>query len=244
MLSAALLLAALAQTAPPAAPAKPTPPAPPAPPAAPAAPATPAAPAAPPAAPEQGFTALFNGKDLTGWVGDTAGYMVENGAIVCGPKGTNLFTAGEYSNFTLRFEFQLTAGANNGIGIRAPLEGDAAYAGMEVQVLDSDDARYKDWLKPWQRHGSIYGVVAAKPNGMKPVGEWNSEEIKVTGRHVTVTLNGAVIVDADLDEATRNGTLDGKPHPGLARTSGHIGFLGHGDRVAYRNIRVKPEPGS
>ncbi len=228
MLSAALLLAALAQTAPPAAPAKPTPP---------------AAPAAP-AAPEQGFTSLFNGKDLTGWVGDTTGYMVENSAIVCGPKGTNLFTAGEYSDFTLRFEFQLSAGANNGIGIRAPLEGDAAYAGMEVQVLDSDDARYKDWLKPWQRHGSIYGVVAAKPGGMKAVGEWNTEEIQVKGRRVKVTLNGTVIVDADLDEATRNGTLDGKPHPGLARTSGHIGFLGHGDRVAYRNIRVKPEAGT
>ena len=105
------------------------------------------------------------------------------------------------------------------------MEGDAAYAGMEVQVLDSDDARYKDWLKPWQRHGSIYGVVAAKPGGMKAVGEWNTEEIQVKGRRVKVTLNGTVIVDADLDEATRNGTLDGKPHPGLARTSGHIGFL-------------------
>lgn len=243
----ALLCSANATTAPPATAAPPqTPPAaapapkPPEQPAPTERPAPPAPGAAAPApAPDQGFVELFNGKDLAGWTGDTAGYVVENGCIVCGPKGTNLFTAKEYSDFTLRFEFQLTPGANNGIGLRAPLQGDAAYDGMEVQVLDTDHDKYKGWLKPYQRHGSVYGVVEAKHEGMKPVGEWNTEEISLIGSRVKVTLNGTVIVDADLHVASKDGTLDGKPHPGLARTSGHIGFLGHGDRVAYRNIRIR-----
>lgn len=208
------------------------------PPAAPPAAPAPSEPAAPPRDAE-GFTPLFNGVDLTGWTGDTAGYAVEDGAIVCGPKGTNLFTQREYGDFTLRFEFKLTPGANNGIGLRAPLKGDAAYEGIEVQVLDSDHEKYKGWLKPYQRHGSVYGVVAAKPEAMKPVGEWNTEIIETKGSRIKVTLNGVVIVDADLAEASRNGTLDGQPHPGLSRTSGHIGFLGHGDRVAYRNIGIR-----
>ncbi len=196
------------------------------------------APTAPPA--EADFQSLFNGKDLAGWTGDTAGYTVEDGAIVCGPKGTNLFTAKEFGDFVLRFEFQLTPGANNGIGVRAPLTGDAAYDGLEVQVLDSDHPRYAGKIKPWQRHGSVYGIVEAKPQGMKPVGEWNTQEISLQGSRVRVTLNESIIVDADLAVAAKDGTLDGKPHPGLARTSGHIGFLGHGDKVSFRNIRIQP----
>ncbi len=230
--------AAAPSTAPPATPTAPST----APPAAPTAPPQQSPRVAPPLAPpaaEDGFVALFDGTDLTGWTGDTTGYVVEDGAIVCGPKGSNLYTAKEYADFTLRFEFKLTPGANNGIGLRAPLKGDAAYEGLEVQVLDSDHDKYKGWLKPHQRHGSVYGVVAAKPEGMKPVGEWNAQEISLVGSRITVTLNGSVIVDVDLAEAAKNGTLDGQPHPGLARTSGHIGFLGHGDRVAYRNVRIR-----
>jgi hypothetical protein len=196
------------------------------------------------AADETGFVALFNGRDLSGWQGDTAGYVVQEGAIWCGPKGTNLYTAGEYGNFVLRLEFQLTPGANNGVGVRAPLEGDAAYEGMEIQVLDDGHAMYKGKIKPWQHHGSVYGIAASQGStaALKPTGQWNSEEIVVDGRTVVVTLNGVEITRTNLDEATRNGTLSGHKHPGLARTSGHIGFLGHGDRVGYRNIRVKPLP--
>ncbi|NIR60685.1 MAG: DUF1080 domain-containing protein, partial [Gammaproteobacteria bacterium] len=75
----------------------------------------------------EGFVSLFNGEDLTGWVGATEGYFVSNGAIVCDPDtGGNLYTESEYADFVLRFEFRLTPGANNGLGVRAPLEGDAA----------------------------------------------------------------------------------------------------------------------
>ena len=109
---------------------------------------------------------------------------------------------------------------------------------MEIQVLDDDADVYKD-LKQYQYHGSIYGVVPAKKGYLKPVGEWNAEEIIVKGNRIKVTLNGTAIVDADIAEASKNGTLDGKQHPGLKRTSGHIGFLGHGTEVFFKDIRVK-----
>jgi hypothetical protein len=57
---------------------------------------------------------------------------------------------------------------------------------------------------------------------------------------VKIVLNGHVIIDADLDAASRDGTIDGRDHPGLTRSSGHIGFLGHGDAVAFRNLRIQP----
>jgi hypothetical protein len=185
------------------------------------------------------YRPLFNGRDLAGWTGDTKGYTVEDGSIVCPQRGVGrLFTSDEFGDFSLRLDFKLTPGANNGIGLRTPLEGDPAYVGMESQVLDNSSPRYVN-IKPWQAHGSIYGVVPAKTGHLKPVGEWNREEIICRGRHVTVILNGHTIVDADLDEAAKGGTVDGKDHPGLSRTRGHIGFLGHGARVEFRNIRIK-----
>ncbi|MCX7015832.1 MAG: DUF1080 domain-containing protein, partial [Candidatus Sumerlaeota bacterium] len=186
---------------------------------------------------EEGFASLFNGKDLTGWAGDTKGYVVQDGTIVC-EKGGNLFTEKEYGDFILRLEFKLPPAGNNGVGIRAPLGKNAAYAGMEIQVLDDPDPKYKD-IKPWQHCGSVYGVVPAEPGHLKPTGEWNSYEITAKGRRIKVVLNGATVVDADLDQASANGTIDGKEHPGLKLASGHIGFLGHGSPVAVRDIRIK-----
>ncbi|MFC1557581.1 DUF1080 domain-containing protein [candidate division KSB1 bacterium] len=191
---------------------------------------------------EEGFVSLFNGKDLTGWVGDTVGYVAEDGKIVVHPERSggsgNLYTEDEYSDFILRFEFKLTSNANNGLGIRAPLQGDAAYVGMELQILDNTGDMYQT-LEPWQYHGSVYGIVPAKRGYLKTVGSWNYEEVTVRGRHVTVMLNDVMIVDADIDEATKNGTIDGRDHPGLSRDKGHIGFLGHGSHVEFRNIRIK-----
>ncbi len=185
----------------------------------------------------EGFVPLFNGKDLTGWTGDTKGYVAENGAIVCRPGG-NLFTEGEYADFAFRFEFKLTPNANNGIGIRAPLDGNAAYAGMEIQVLDDSGSEYTK-LQPYQYHGSIYGVVPCERGHQKPVGEWNSEEIIAQGPRIIVKLNGATIVDADIEKASAGGTLDHNAHPGLKNKTGHIGFLGHGSIVEFRNMRIK-----
>ncbi len=193
---------------------------------------------------DSGFVSLFNGKNLDGWTGNKAGYRVENGAIVVHPgkgSGGNLYTEKEYGNFILRFQFKLTPGANNGIGIRAPLKGDAAYAGMEIQVLDNTADQYKN-LQPYQYQGSVYGVIPAKRGYLKPVGEWNSEEIRAEGTKIRVVLNGHVIVDGDIAPAIANGTMDHKSHPGLKNKTGHIGFLGHGAVVYFRDLRIKNLP--
>lgn len=189
----------------------------------------------------EGYKILFDGTDLNHWTGNTTDYIVENGNMVIYPerggKG-DLFTKEEFSDFIFRFEFQLTPGANNGLGIRAPLEGTIAYTGMELQILDDTAEKYKK-LEPYQYHGSLYGIAPAKKGHLKPVGEWNFEEVLVQGDRIKVVLNGAVILDVNIKEATRNGTLDKLDHPGLSRSSGHIGFLGHGSVVRFRNIRVK-----
>jgi hypothetical protein len=190
---------------------------------------------------KQGFELLFDGTNLDKWTGNIAGYPIRNGVVEVSPEegsGGNLYTKDEYANFIYRFEFQLTPGANNGIGIRAPLEGDAAYVGMEIQVLDNEAPMYKD-LHVYQYHGSVYGVIPAKRGFLLPTGEWNKEEIIAKGNKIKVTLNGTVILEGDIKEASKGGTADHKEHPGLLRTTGHLGFLGHGDVVRFRNMRVK-----
>ena len=186
---------------------------------------------------EKGSTSLFNGEDLSGWAGDTKGYVVEDSVLVCKPGG-NMYTEREYSDFVFRFEFKLTPGANNGLGIRMTPEGDAAYKAIELQILDDTADKYKD-LQPYQYHGSVYGIVPAERGHLRPVGEWNEQEVAAKGHRIKVTLNGAVIVDADIAEASKNGTMDHNDHPGLLRPKGRIGFLGHGDVLYFRNIRIK-----
>ncbi|WP_395806123.1 DUF1080 domain-containing protein [Daejeonella sp.] len=192
----------------------------------------------------EGFKVLFDGSNMFNWQGNTRDYISENGNLAVRPKpgkntlGNNLYTKEQYSDFILRFEFQLTPGANNGLGIRAPLTGDAAYEGMELQILDNDAPIYKD-LKVYQYHGSIYGTVPAKRGSLKPLGEWNYQEVIVQGPKIKVILNGDIILDADITEARKNGAIDGQKHPGLLRESGHIGFLGHGSELQFKNIRIK-----
>jgi len=187
-----------------------------------------------------GFELLFNGEDLTGWQGNTKGYVVKDGMIVVEPElgGGNLYTAKEYGDFIMRFEFKLTPGANNGLGIRTPLNVNAAYEGMELQILDNTAEKYNT-LKPYQFHGSIYGVVPAKVGYLKPVGDWNYEEVIAKGKQITVKLNGTTIVDSDIEKASTPKTMDGNEHPGLKRDKGFIAFCGHGDKLAFRNLRIK-----
>ncbi|MFH1719792.1 MAG: DUF1080 domain-containing protein, partial [Planctomycetota bacterium] len=191
---------------------------------------------------QDGFKRMFNGKDLKGWEGNTKGYSIENGIMTCDPslggKG-DLYMVDEYGDFVMRFEFRLTPGANNGLAIRVPFNGHAAYDGMELQILDHDSPRYRGWLESYQHHGSIYGVVPAKTGYLKPVGEWNYQEVTAKGKQITIKLNGATIVDADIEKASKPKTLDGKEHPGLLRAKGRIGFAGHGDRVEFRSLRIK-----
>ena len=178
---------------------------------------------------------LFNGKDLSGWNG--AGYVVEDGAIVCTPTGGNLMTEATFANYVLDFEFQLTPGANNGVGIHYPGTGDCAYTGMELQILDSTAPKYKD-LKDYQFHGGLYTMAPAKQGFLKPLGEWNQERITVMGPTLMEELNGEIILRANLDEMSAKHP----GHQGVKRRAGQIGWLGHGDRVAFRNIHIGELP--
>ena len=188
---------------------------------------------------EEGFAPLFDGQTLNGWTGARDGYAVQDGVVVAIPgKGGNLYTEKDFSDFILRFDFRLTPGANNGIGLRVPEGGRASYQGMEIQILDSTAKKYAR-LNPYQFHGSVYGVLPAKRGYLKQVGAWNEHEIRCVGREIRITLNGEVIVDGNLDEAATPHTLDGKDHPGLSNTSGRISLCGHRTEVHFRNMRIK-----
>lgn len=190
---------------------------------------------------KEGFEILFDGTNMDKWTGNTVDYRLEHGLISLHPSkryGGNLYTKEQFDNFVYRFEFMLTPGANNGVGIRTPMEGDAAYVGMEIQILDHDNPIYSK-ITPLQVHGSVYGVIGAKRAKLKPEGEWNYEEIIANGDNIKVILNGEVILEGNLKEAMKNGAADGKNHPGVKNKSGHIAFLGHGNPIKFKNIRIK-----
>lgn len=186
---------------------------------------------------DRSFRPLFNGTNLDGWIGSTGGYLVQpGGVLMCDPKsGGNLLTKQTFSDFVLRFEFKLPPGGNNGLAVRTPPQGNPAYEGLELQILDNTAPKFAR-LQPYQYHGSIYGVVPAIRGYQRPVGAWNFQEVICHGPRVRVNLNGTTIVDADL--STIDQPIDGQNHPGLSRSSGHLGFMGHGDAVEFRNIRI------
>jgi hypothetical protein len=187
---------------------------------------------------EKGFVSLFNGKNLDGWQGATKGYVVEKGNLVCTTQGGTFFcTKKEYGDFILRLEYKMGPGGNNGVGIRAPVKGNPAYMGMEIQLLDDNATEYKN-LEPVQYTGAVYGAVACKRGHSKPAGQWNAMEIMAVGSKIRVTLNGVVITDADLSKIGPKEIHGGKLK-GLGSAKGHIGFCGHNHRVEFRNLRIK-----
>ncbi len=187
---------------------------------------------------DQGFVSVFNGKDLTGWRGEVDNYEVKDGAIMCkSGKGGVLFTADEYEDFVVRLEFKVPPGGNNGLAIRYPGKGRAAYDGMcELQVLDNDAEKYKK-LDNRQFHGSAYAMAAAHRGYNRPPGEWNYQEVTVKGSTIKVEVNGSVILNTDLSKVTE--FMKDTPHPGKDRKRGHFGFAGHNDPVLFRNIAIK-----
>ncbi len=196
----------------------------------------------------EGFVPLFNGKDLSGWkprAGKADVWKVEDGAIVCAGKGGGwLSSEREHDNFVLRLEYRLTPGGNSGVYIRAPHVGHISRVGMEIQLLDDHSPRYAK-LDFYQYSGAIYHVVAPARRAGKPAGQWNTLEVRAEGRRVAVVLNGARVVDADLDRCLLDADV-AKEHPGLRRAGGYIGLQYHTDRVEFKNVRVKslkPERG-
>ena len=185
-----------------------------------------------------GFVEVFNGSDFSGWKGAVENYEINDGILKCKPhKGGTLFTEEVYSDFSVRFEFRLPEGGNNGLAIRYPGEGDTAYVGMcELQVLDSEHPKYAN-LDARQYHGSAYGMVPAHRGYLRNTGEWNYQEVTVKGSTIRVTLNGTRILDCDLADVSE--FMANSPHPGKDRTSGHFGFAGHNDPVEFRRVSIK-----
>lgn len=184
---------------------------------------------------------LFNGKDLTGWQavdGPIESWKIESGLLYCsGGGGGWLSTADQYANFEIELQFRVPPGGNSGVFLRAPREGNPAFAGMEIQILDDEAPEYAN-LKPFQYCGSLYGIAAPKSRVSKKADEWQKMRIVCNGRKVQVTLNDTLVVDANLDEhKDQQG-----PHPGINRNVGYIGLQNHGTRLDFRNIRLRVLP--
>jgi hypothetical protein len=188
---------------------------------------------------ETGFTPLFNGRDLVGWKGAVDEYEVRGGALQIKPRHHgNLVTDRKYDNFVLRLEFKLPPGGNSGLAVRVPdANVPASLEGLEIQILDDRDPQYAD-LHDYQAHGSVYGLKGAYRGYLRPLHEWNFQEVVLDGNHIEVHVNGVKTLDADLAEI-RDKPVDGAEHPGAERESGYLGFCGHDDSVAFRNIRIK-----
>jgi hypothetical protein len=188
----------------------------------------------------QGYKILFDGTSMDEWKGNTAEYVLEEGTITMRPnqdQGGNLYTKNTYSDFTLRFEFLLSPAGNNGLGLRHDyVEPKKGYSGMELQILDNEHPSYQN-LEPGQYHGSVYKIIAAKRGFLKPAGEWNKQEVRAKGDHIQVILNGEMILDGHLKEATAR-LKPGSFQQAVLNKSGHIAFLGHGSVVKFRNIRI------
>jgi len=179
---------------------------------------------------------LFNGMDLAGWepVGGSTPWSVKDGVLFAeGGGGGWISTVKQFDNFMLDLEFRVPEGGNSGVFLRTPREGDPAYVGMEIQVLDDYAPVYAN-LRPWQYAGSVYGVQAPSARASKKAGEWQHMVIVADGPHVAVTLNGQRIVDTNLISHME---LE-QTHPGIKRRGGYIGLQNHSTRIEYRNVRL------
>lgn len=189
----------------------------------------------------KGFVRLFNGTDLTGWkqYGSKKDlWTVEDGVLVCrGGGGGWLGTTRDYADFELRLEYRLKPGGNSGVYLRAPDEGWISRLGMEIQILDDFHPSYAN-MDFYQYTGALYHVLAPTRRTSKKAGSWNAMTIRLQDRQLKVILNGAAIVDADLDRCRKDPAV-AKEHPGLARASGRIGLQSHTDRVEFRRLFVK-----
>jgi len=180
---------------------------------------------------EDGWIALFNGRNLSGWMvtGDRRGFQVRDGMIEWAKKGGGTVrTRNRYDNFILRLEWKIGEDGNSGIFLRAPRVGRSSRIGMEFQLRG-------DFGKPPtpDSTGAIYAVLAPRVNTSRPAGEWNQVEITLDGSRLRAVLNEQTVHDLDIGD-----------HPELRYRlrRGFIGLQDHGNYVAFRNIRLKPLP--
>ena len=196
----------------------------------------------------QGWKLLFDGKTTAGWRGYKqqdmpAGWQVIDNALVRTASEGDIITTEQYDSFELALEWKISAGGNSGVMYRVSEEGEASYhTGPEVQVLDNHG--HRDGKNPLTSAGSCYGLYAPSKDVTKPVGSWNQMRLVVKGNHVEHWLNGDKIVEYELNSPDWNTRVEGskfKEWPKFGRIPrGHIALQEHGNRVEYRNIKIRP----
>jgi hypothetical protein len=174
-----------------------------------------------------------------------AGWQVVDGALTRVAAGGDIVTRDKYANFELELDWNISPGGNSGILYRGSEEEDAIYwSAPEMQVLD--DARHPDGHSRLTAAGSDYGLYPSPAGVVKPAGEWNHVRILVNGNHVEHWLNGVKVVEYELGSADWTAKVAASkfaPHPHYGRNAtGYISLQDHGDRVAYRNIKIRVLP--
>lgn len=199
-----------------------------------------------------GWRLLFDGKTTAGWRGwekDSmpAGWRVVDGALtrVAGRGGGDIITTSKYKDFELTLEWKVAPGGNSGIFYRASEQDSAIYwTAPEMQVLD--DARHPDGKSRLTAAGADYGLYPAPAGIVKPAGQWNRVRIIVNGRHVEHWLNGVRLLQYEFWSPDWEMRVHGSKfatHPRYGRnTEGYIGLQDHGDRVAFRDIKIRVLP--
>lgn len=200
---------------------------------------------------EDGWTTLFDGSSLTQWRGYgradiPASWIIEDGQLVLtGQGGGDLITRETYSDFELELEWQIASGGNSGIFFLADESDRPIYVhAPEIQILD--DARHPDNKQANRRSGSLYDMIAAPATSQRSAGEWNHVRIRHQAGHLQSWQNGVVTVDVVIGSDAWKTLVAGSKFAtwegfGTLR-EGHIGLQDHGDRVAFRNIRIRRLP--
>ena len=192
-----------------------------------------------------GWRSLLDGKTTAGWRGYRQktipdGWTVVDGALTRTGKGGDIITVDQFGDFELTLEYNVAPGANSGVFFRVTEDDPVIWhEASEIQVIDN--ARTD--LKPAQTAGSNYDLHPAARDLTKPAGQWNTLRLLVKGNHVEHWMNGTKIVDYELGSEDWKKRVQASkfveyPRFGTARR-GHIGLQDHGDRVAYRNIRIR-----
>jgi hypothetical protein len=197
-----------------------------------------------------GWRLLFDGTTTAGWRGFKqatvpSGWQAVDGALTRTGGAGDLITIEQFASFELLIQWQISPGGNSGLMFRVSEAAAAPYlTGPEMQILDN--AGHPDGASGLSSAGACYGLYAPSQDATRPVGSWNDVRLLVNGAHVEHWMNGVKIVEYDIGSADWMLRLQSSPYrdvPIYAREPrGHIAIQDHGDRVAYRNIKIKPLP--
>jgi hypothetical protein len=197
---------------------------------------------------EQGWTLLFNGQDLNQWrnfkqASLNPGWQIDEGAIYLSAGGSgDILSQASYTNFELQLDWRIAEGGNSGVFILVDESGQYIYShAPEIQILDN--AKHSDNKIDSHRSGSLYDMVSAHPSSFKPAGEWNQLRIRLDDGFLQVWQNNVCTTAIVLGSSTWEKLVAASKFatwPGFAaKRSGHIGLQDHGDKVWFKNIKIR-----